>query len=232
MATNNVAAIRKRAQIHKANRTMFLWIAVCSALVGASLVVSFFLAQKLFYNEKILFEKNKTIGILEANNKIVPELQSAIRVLDTNEDLAKVKASEDDQAIQVILDALPSEANSLAVGASLQSRLLAGVEGLRVESMQVDPVAGIESLNELTVVDASTTGTEGVVNQITFQFSVVGPQEALRKVLENLERSIRQIDVQGLRIESQGATQIMTVTGRAYFEPAKSIELTDKVVPR
>lgn len=226
---NNVAALRKRAQILKANRTMFLWIAVGSALVGSALVVSYFLAKQLIYNEQVLYEKNVTVGILEDNIEAVPELQDKIRVLDTDENLAKVKTSAEDQAIQVILDALPSEANSLALGASLQSRLLAGVDGLSVDSLQVDPVEGVESLSPVTVVDAGAASAE---NAITFRFAVVGNQDALKKVLQNLERSIRLIDVRTLTIESRGESQLLTIGGRAFYEPAKTVELKDKVVPK
>lgn len=222
MATNT-AALRKRAQIAKANRTMFLWIAVSSAIVGSAVVVSFFLGRQLLYNEKILAEKNNTVSQLEKNNAIVPELQTEIRVLDTNEALAAAKANQDNQTIQVILDALPSDANSLALGASLQSKLLTGVDGLVVESLQVDPVFGLESLDE-------TGGAAASASEITFQFAVSGSEAALKQVLTNLERSIRLIDIRSLVIESQGERQVMTVRARAFFEPAKTIELKDKVV--
>ncbi|HJM04402.1 MAG TPA: GspMb/PilO family protein [Candidatus Saccharimonadaceae bacterium] len=227
MAEKNSAAIRKRAQINKANRTMFLWIAVSSAIIGSAVVVALFLGQQLLYNEKILAEKATTIQTLEANSEVIPELETEIRILDTNEALATSKANDDDQTVQVILDALPSDANSLALGASLQTKLLTGVQGLRIESLQVDPVVGVESAGDLAVVDAGLGSSD---YQINFQFSVSGDQQALRKVLENLERSIRLIDIQVLRIESQSSTQLMTVQARAFYEPAKTLELTDKVV--
>jgi hypothetical protein len=230
MQPNNTAALRKRTQITKANRTMFLWIAASAALIGCALVVSFFLAQKLFYNEKVLAEKEKTISILKANNEVVDELESQVKALDASGVLASSKAKEGDQAIQVILDALPSEANSLAVGASLQNKLLAGIEGLRIESLQVDPVLGVESLaTDATSEDAAANIDTS--NQITFQFAVSGPTAALKAVLSNLERSIRAIDVTSLRIEYQADNkQLMTVQGRTFYEPAKTIQLYDKVV--
>ena len=110
-------AIRKRTQISKANRTMFLWIAGASAIVGFALVAAIFLSQKLIFNEKLLIEKNKTVSTLESNIAAVPELKAQVSVLDTNSALAGNKANEDDQALQVILDALPSEANEEALGA-------------------------------------------------------------------------------------------------------------------
>lgn len=227
MQPNN-AAIRKRTQITKANRTMFLWIAAGSVVVGCALVVAFFLAQKLVYNEKVLAEKEKTVAVLNANNAIIPELETQVRVLDTNEALKSVRVSEEDQAIQVILDALPSEANSLALGASLQNKLLTGIKGLTLESLQVDPVIGVESLSDTTSEqDASASGG---ANQITFQFAVSGSQSALKQVLTNLERSIRAVDILTLRIESQGSKQLMSIQARAFYEPAKTIELIDKVV--
>jgi hypothetical protein len=227
MQPNN-AAIRKRTQITKANRTMFLWIAAGSVVVGCALVVAFFLAQKLVYNEKVLAEKEKTVAVLNANNAIISELETQVRVLDTNEALKSVRVSEDDQAIQVILDALPSGANSTALGASLQKKLLTGIKGLTLESLQVDPVVGVESLSG-TSSEQDASATAGA-NQITFQFAVSGSQDALKKVLTNLERSIRAIDILTLRIESQGSTQLMSIQARAFYEPAKTIELTDKVV--
>jgi hypothetical protein len=222
-------AIRKRSQIAKANRTMFLWIAAASAIIGCAIVVSIFLAQKLIFNERVLAEKDKTISILAANNAIIPDLETQVRVLDTNAALETVKANSEDQAIQVILDALPSDANSLALGASLQNILLAGIPGLTIESLQVTPVSGIESFSgDTTSVNASATGTSD--NQISFQFAVTGDQAALRQVLTNLERSIRAIDITSLRIESQGSKQLLTVQARAFYEPAKTVQLVDKVI--
>ena len=224
----NDVALRKRTQISKANKVMFIWIAAASALVSFALVTSFFLGQKLIFNEKVLFEKNKTVSILNANNGAVEELATNIRALDADEALALAKANENDQAIRVILDALPSDANSPALGASLQIKLLAGIPGLTLESLQVNPVVGVESLTAGAVEDASATGASG--NEITFRFSISGSEDTLRTALKNLERSIRTIDITSLVIESQGDVQLMTVAGRAFYEPAKNVVLYDKVV--
>lgn len=228
----NDVAIRKRNQIAKANRTMFLWIAAASVLVGAAVVVSIFFAQQLIYNEKVLAEQAKTVSTLRHNNSVVEALQDEIRVLDANADLAKAKANDTDQSIQVILDALPSDANSLALGASLQNKLLAGIPGLQpIQMLQVTPVAGVEGGSAEDVVVDETT--EVVENSINFSFAVVGTEQALQQVLTNLERSIRTIEVTGLTIENQsGGTLLMTVSARAFYEPEVKLELKDKAVPR
>lgn len=220
------AAIRKRTQIAKANRAMFLWIAGASALVGAALVVSFFMAQKLIYNEKVLSEKQTTVSTLEHNIAIVETLQDEIRILDTNTALSSVKANESDQALQVILDALPSEANSLALGASLQNKLLTGVDSLTVESLRVDSVVGVETLTG----SKTKKNSKAKSNIINFQFTVSGPEAALRQSLQNLERSIRTIKVNSVKIEIKGSGPSMVVQGQAFYEPAKTIQLEKKKV--
>lgn len=209
-------AIRKRTQIAKANRTMFTWIAISSVLVGSALVVAYFLVQKLIFNEKVLAEKQNTVQILKDNNAIIGSLEAEVRVLDTNTALASVKSDPDHSALQVILDALPAEANSLALGGSLQHRLLKGITGLTVESLQVESTDSAQSASQQ--------------NSIGFQFVVSGSQTALNQVLTNLERSIRAIDIISLRVESQGDSQLMTVQGRAFYEPAKTADLIDKVI--
>ena len=228
----NDVAIRKRTQINKANRTMFLWIAAASAIVGAVIVVSIFLAQKLIYNEKVLAAKQDTVSTLSHDNAVVGDLQNQVRALDANSALSSVKANDTDQAIQVILDALPSDANSLALGASLQNKLLAGIQGLTLESIQVDPVVGIETLTGDPNSIASADGTTTTDNSITFQFVVSGSDTALKQVLQNLERSIRTIQVTSLKIEIESQGPNMTVQGKAFYDPAKTLELQDKVVPK
>ena len=218
-------ALRKRTQITKSNKIMFLWVAGVSVVLGFSLVGIIFMIQMLLFNERVLFEKNKTISTLNENNKIVPKLQKNVNILNTNSALMSVKSDPDDQALQVVLDALPSDANSLALGASLQNKLLSGINGLSINALQIDNVAGAELLNvtDMTVSSSSQ-------NEITFRFSVNGNETALKQVLLNLEKSIRTIDITMLKIESQGSTRMLTVQGRAFYEPARNVELKEKTV--
>ena len=228
MATKEVA-LRKRQQIAKANRTMFLWVAGVSVIVGFAAVGSIFLMQKLAFNQKVINEKNNTVSVLTKNNAAVAELEENIRLLDTNEGLNSVKANPEDKALQVILEALPADANSLALGSSLQQKLIAGIDGLTLESLNVIPVAGVEVSDDSAVQDASTT-TDEAQNQITFNLAVSGDANALKALLERFERSIRAIDITNLVLEQANGKLTMTIDGRAYYEPARTIELKDKVV--
>lgn len=224
-------ALRKRQQISQANRMMFMWVAGVSVIVGVAIVVSIFLVQKAWFNEKVLLEKTNTASSLEHNNSVINELKDEIRVLNTNEALRSSMAPGDDQPIQVVLEALPAVANSSALGASLQERFL-NDPAITIETLSVDPVVGVESLGDTNVEDFSSSESDGT-NQITFRFSVstgVNNASALKSLLQRLERSIRAINVTMLNIETQGSRLILLVEGYAFYEPARSVELRDKTV--
>lgn len=231
MATEDTA-IRKRQQIANANRMMFVWVAAVSALVGVAIVASLFLLQKAWFNEKVLAEKSKTASILVKNNEVIGDLKDEIRVLNTNDALKSAMVPGESQPVQVVLDALPFEANSSALGSSLQEKFLKA-DGLTIESLNVDPVAGVESESDSNIQDASATSTGSISgeHQINFRFSVSTTDAGkLKTLLQKLERSIRAIDIQSLTIETQDARLVLTATGRAFYEPAKTVELKDKTV--
>ena len=225
-------ALRKRYQIAKENRRMFMWVAGASVLLGFAIVVSVFLVKTVLFNEKVLQEKSQTQSTLKYNNAQVDALKSEIRALDANQALIDSKAKPTDETLQVILDALPSEANSLALGASLQKKLLFGINGMTLESLQVDPVAGIESMEGDTAVvdEAQDVSEELSSSEILFNFSISGTEDALAAALINLEKSIRTIDVTSFKIENQGDVRLLTAQARAFYEPAVKVELKDKVI--
>lgn len=233
-------AIRKRQQISNANRMMFMWVAGISAVVGVAIVASVFLFQKAQFNEKVLAEKSKTASTLVENNKVVDKLKDEVRVLNTNDALKKVMIPKESQPVQVVLDALPAEANSSAFGASLQEKFLRA-DGLQLDTLSVDPVAGVESGQNSSVQDASSSNANSSSssnsvsqNKITFRFAVstdVKTSDAVfTALLSRLENSIRPIDITSLSLEAQGQRLVLKVEGVSYYEPAKTVDLKDKTV--
>jgi hypothetical protein len=228
--------LRKRQQIAKANRTMFLWVTAVSVIVGFAAVISLFLIQRIWFGERVLTEKNKTISTLKKNIDAIPDLRANVRLLDTDQGLKDVRLNDDDRPIQSVLDALPADANSTAFGSSLQSKLLSGINGLTIDTSKVDPVVGVETQQDTSsdVVNADNSSlTTSGDNAITFSLTVstaASNPDALRQVLLRLERSIRAVDVRSLAITTQSSRLVLTASGRVYYEPAKTVELKDKVV--
>lgn len=230
MRNKGGVALRKRTQIAIANRTMFVWVAGVSVLVGFALVIGIFLVQMLIFNEKILAEKSHTVETLRDNIKNIDTLSSQVRALDANANLISSKANPDDETLQVVLDALPSVANSPALGASIQQKLLGGIDNISIDSLQPDLVVGIESLTNNSIENASAASSADKQSEITFRFSVTGDYEALEQVLLNLEKSIRTIDVISMTIQSNNGRCSLSVQGRAYYEPERIVELKDKLI--
>lgn len=225
------AGLRKRQQISNANRMMFMWVAAVSAVVGIAIVGSVLLYQKAAFNERVLGVKDKTVATLRDNNKVIPELEDKIREMNTNQALRDSMAANETQPIRAVLDALPSEANSSALGSSLQAKFL-NDPALRIESLTPDPVVGVESQTASNVQDASSTASASA-NEITFRFAVstdINNANALKDLLQRLERSIRAIDITSLKVESQSNRLVLSVEGRAYYEPAKTVQLQEKTV--
>lgn len=215
------AALRKRQLIDQSQRKMFVWVAAASVVVGFSLVVSWFLFQNIMYKEKVLARKFDTLSTLQEDNKVAPELANNIRVFETNTALNAKKASQDDKALQVILDALPASENTFALGASIQSKLIGGADGVQLESFSVD-----QSAISLQV------SSSGDAKPIMFSAAISSNSAtALYDVLHRFELSIRTIDVDQLTLEKTDTKMTLTVKGHAFYLPAKSIQLVDKVVP-
>ena len=226
MAGDNSAggAFRKRQQIENSSRTMFVWVALASALVGVALVVSYFLVQQIWFQQKVLGEKNKTLSVLRSSNSNVEELRNNIRLLSTNSALGSIKARSEDSALQVVLDALPADENVLALGASVQKNLIESVPNVNLESISYN--------NSSTARDeGSSTNTDTDVKEIGFTVVVSSTDaNALKEVLTNFEKSIRVIDIDNMVVEMSSNRITLTLSAHAYYSPEKRIELTDRVV--
>lgn len=227
MPENNVS-LRKRQQIENTGKTMFTWVAIASAVVAIAVVVSLSLVERLVFNQRILNEKGTTASNLQNNNSIVEELRANIRERNTDKGLVETPRSEEAEPLSVVLDALPSQANSSALGASLQQKLL-DVDGVRIEALPVDPISGVENGgNGSEGAEVSSEDTTGA-NQISFSFKVSsGSADSIRQVLRNLERSIRVFDLQRVTIEQQEGSINLDVSGVAYYAPELKVELQDK----
>ncbi len=214
MADKDATALRKRAQIAKANRIMFIWVAGASVIVSASIVMVVVMVQKGVHNQKAITQLNDTVKVLKQNNNNAEALENSIRKLGSNQALLGLRANESNNALQAILDALPADANPSAFGASLQTKLFPA--DIEIEGIQVVPSAEL----------VTGTGTEGSEpNTIQFRFIVQGDAVQLKTLLERLERSIRTIQLRRVTIESVGSKQALSVEGEAYYEPAKQLQL-------
>src|SRR5574344_2750821 len=190
-------AIRKRQKILDSSKKMFLWVAGASVVIGFSAVVSVFLVRQIMFKEKIVSEKNNTVKVLEGNIKAAPNLTDEVRLLHTNEALIKARINEQERPLQVVLDALPADNNKLALGASIQNKLVSGVDGVSIEALTVgDDVSSSKK-------KLASTGTAIAV---PFQLVVISSDvNKLKDLMKRFELSIRTINVTSITIEQGDA---------------------------
>ena len=220
MSTDNKeVAIRKRQQIDSSKKTMFVFVASAAFLAGIALVVSIFLIQQIIFHSKIIIEKQSTISRLDKNLTTIDELKKNIRVLDTNTALNSVKASNESSALQTILDALPDNPNADAFGASLKNKFIDTTTGLTIQNLSVTQVAS----------DNDSSGSTSA-NTVSFIMEVSGPADKLKELLTKLEASIRVIDLRTVEIQRSEDKLSLVVRGVAYYEPAQTVQLENKVV--
>lgn len=225
-------SLRKRQKIDSSKRTMFIFVAGAAFILGIALVTSFFLVQQIVFHGKIIGKKNETIGRIERNLENIEKLKDEVRVLDTDSNLEKLR-TPGGSAVQVILDALPSEPNSDAFGSSLE-KLIASVDGITVESMSVDTVAegdpgSAEGTEEVDTSGASDTAAPS----IGFSVSLRGTSDRLKEILTIFEKSIRVIQLTSIEIQGSDTDEVtMEVNGLVYYQPSRVIELgSEKVMP-
>ena len=225
---DNTQALRKRQQIENAGKNMFLWVAGAAAVFGICLVLAISLFERIAFRQEVIGEKTDTVSNLESNIKTAETLKDEIRVLNTNKALLDTPRLDGTEPLSVILDALPSNANSSALGASLQQKLL-NETGVTVESLTVDPIAGVEDGDG----DESSSSTSDVDNVINFQFTITvasGQAGQLQNALRRLEKSIRTIDLSTVSVEQQGSKITLIAEGQAYYQPGTKVELKEKSI--
>jgi hypothetical protein len=223
---NEKTVIRKRQQIQKANKMMFVYVAGASAVVGVCLVLAVSLAQQAIFNERVLYEKRDSLATIRNNQKNADTLLENVRVLNTSPALASVRSNDDDNPLRVVLDALPAEANSVALGASLEEKLL-NDSAITVDNITVQPIVGIES--------DEVTSDEGGSSEyaIPFSFSIsanVENTDALRDIMVRLERSIRTIRLVSYEVERRGNQISLDARGEAFYQPSANLNLLDEEV--
>ena len=223
-------SLNKRRQIDRSGRVMFGWVAGASVLVGFALVIGGFLVQRIVFETKVLAEKNQMTSTLDSNIKTYDGLRDNIRVLNTNSALGSAKLNDKEDPLRVILDALPADDNSLALGASVQN-LVGRVPGAKLESFQT--VSSNENSSDSNKNNSSSSDNNAdnsrSVQQIAFTMELSASNaDILRSVLRNFEKSIRVIDIDESTIEASDSKFTMSISGHAYYLPGKTVQLNKK----
>lgn len=223
--SKQLTGIKKRQQIASANQMIFVWVIVASIAVSLCGVTMQFLIRQAIFNQKIIGAKLDTQTTLSRNIENVSELKKNVDALLADGNLAKVKANPDDTNLKVVLDALPTTDDPLALGASLQQVILpkSGVNTSDLTTVsQADLLLADPSATE------STSG--GTAPTSSFTFAATSDYGHIQAMLSDLERTIRPMNVQMLGLQSVDGQVKATVTGVTYYSPQQTVQLGKKTI--
>ena len=218
MDKNNdtLTGVKKRQQISAANRMVFAWIIAASLVIGTCGVFAQFLIRQLSFNNKIYGAIATTSQTLDKNIKAYDGLKSGVVKLVADVNLSALKKGDNSTALQVIIDALPTEENRSALATSMQSQVL-GPTGVTINSFSVtDSGSGVAS-------DATVKGTDA--SSFDFSFSITGSYAQIQQAIKNMERSIRPITVKTIDIQGTSDKLSANITATTYYQPAKDVQL-------
>lgn len=215
--------MKKRQQIDHSSRTMFLWVAGASVIVAFALVAAIFIFQNIVFKEKVLSAKNETASKLSQNIETAKELNQEIKLLQGNRTLGQISSStEKTNNLDKIFAALPYDNDEIAVGSSLESTLLTG---LNIENLSVGEQISVTET--VAPIESSTTNAQ----PISFGFKASGTEEQLKELFMKLNRSIRPITINSLQLEPAGDNRLSaTVSASTFYQSPTKFELTKKVI--
>jgi hypothetical protein len=252
MAEKEVA-IKKRAQIDKATQNMLVAVGFASVVLGCAAVLSVYFVKWIIFNTKVISAKDEVIGNFKTIQENVKQLTSNIEKLSENENLEVVARTRENRcanlaeggganmngnlevaricsALRVIPDALPSVQNNEAVYASLNKLFLETRDGAGnpVEPESISP--GGSNVPGLVL--------EPGMGAIPVSLLIKNTAITTRAVLDTIERSVRNYDIQTVRIawgssDRENPTQdLLEMRGIAtayYMDALEAIMKTKRV---
>ena len=214
----------KRIQVDKANTTTVIVIALAVAVGVFSIVASRSLISQAAYQNKVLGERRKSEKVLKANSEALKQLVSQYTVF-AKEDTNVLGGSRtgsgalDGDNAKIVLDALPSKYDFPALTSSIE-KLVTG------RKLTVTNINGTDDeLNQLA--PASSTPASVVMN---FSVSTKGSYPSIKDLATDFERSIRPFDLVTMKLKGTDAALEAEFTYNTYYQPAKNLSITDKVI--
>lgn len=215
----------KRLQIDKANASMVIVMAVSAFVSVFCLIGSKTLLSQRSYQAKVIKEKKVALNQLKSNNQAVSELVNTYKAfVDTPENIiggTKTGTGErDGDNAKIVLDALPSKYDFPALAASLDKIFTS-------KTFKLNSIGGTD--DELNQSKAQTTN---VPVEIPIQVSVSGSYNSIKDLLDVLYRSIRPIKIKSLSLSGTDSELTVSIDGKTYYLPEKTIKITTKEVKR
>lgn len=213
----------KKIAIDKANKTVFITVAVASFVVAFSLVASKTLLDQRAYQAKAESAKQETLDILKKNIDESQKLTTAYQefagqptnVIGGN---SQGEGDRDGDNPRLVLDSLPSKYDFPG--------LLSSVEKiLKDNKFKLDAIEGDD--DEVAQKDAASSPSPQAV-EMPFSVTVVANGAALSPLLKVFESSIRPMQVKNIVYKYDEDDPKITVDMTSYYQSGKNFNVTEE----
>jgi len=216
----------KRLAIDKAQARMVAVVGVASFLTVFCLMASKAVLSTNLYQAKLTTKKQAAHAQLQKDINAYNSLSThyddfvnnTTNIINGSKD--GTGANDGDNS-KIILDALPYQYNFPAVTSSIEDI----VSGL---GLQISSISGTDDqLNQQT----NTSSPTPTAVQMPFTFSVNhASYDGISQMITRLQQSIRPIAIDKISMNGSKDDMSITVTAHTYYQPAKSVDISQKVL--
>jgi hypothetical protein len=254
MAAMKVRTSIKHLQIDKDNNLMFIAVAVASITVIFSLVSAKTLFGVSSYQHKALKAKNTSIKKLQDNVKAAEELKKQYDAFENQNpnvlggvgglDVAKAIVDQGEQAgavqvdgktislsgqdgdnAKIVLDALPSSYDFPALISSIE----------KVANQDHIPLQGVGGSDQGSTVPTAantTASSDSQYQNISFSVSTQSDFHTAQTLINDLERSIRPVDILQFTIGGNGTSLNVSAQANTYYQLPISLQIKQKEIQK
>ena len=216
----------KRMAIDKANAQVVIVVAVASFVAVFCLVASSTVFSQIRYQARVTSVKNKANAQLKDNIKAYNALNKQYQSFNDNPTniiggTRDGSGANDGRNSTIVLDALPPVYDFPGVTSSIEKIL--GAQSLKVSSI----TGTDDQLNQQTNLSSPTPQPVSM----PFTFTVGNASYvSIQQLMDSLQKSIRPIQIDSLTISGGASNMTATVNAHTYYQPAKNLTITKKVV--
>jgi len=215
-----VTGLKKRQQIQQANKTVFIWVTIASALVAIAIVMTQFLYKEFMFNARVIAAKQTTNARLKSNLEAYQPLKEEVGKLLADKDLTRLRVRPEDTALQTIIDAMPTYDDRVAFATSLQ-RVVLVKSGVGINVLAVQEGA----IGRDGVPLAAIGTTSYIATEMPFTVTFGGSYGQLYKAFQDMQHSIRPISVNNIKLSGSGDILRVDVQAVTYYASPRSIQL-------
>jgi hypothetical protein len=215
----------KQLMINKANAQMLIMIAVASVVVVFSLVASRALLSQRGYQASVIAKKETALKQLkvnvEASKKLVnsyTEFEARVKNVIGGDTLGN--GERDGDNAKLVLDALPSQYDFPALGASLEKLLTSPTN--KSDPVIIESISGKD--DEINQQNTASSPTPAPVD-MPFEITVRGSYTAIQTLVTTLSQSIRPFQIQSIEFSGNDKDLKAKIAAKTFYQPEKSLKI-------